>query len=139
MKFIFNKRVLVYLTIIFVIVIVVILSITLTTKSKNNSNNQAKKMNVFQEEVTLYEVENLPPFNKIVYAIVDSYEGYINFPTESTYPKALLDILTEWNVDTSLKSPGKLYLMNKKLAGQDCEWIEFLENQYCQIKNEENE
>ena len=125
-----NNRVYIYILIIIILVVVVIVSITFSEKpSKTNENK-------LQEEIELDEIDDFPAFNKIEYAVVDSYEGYIDLPPHASYPEKLLNYLEEWTVTGDRKLPGRTYLMNKKLAGRDCNWIVFKDNQYCVLKDE---
>ena len=127
------QRIYIYITIIIILLVVVILSITFSEKPSN------KKIETqIQEDVELEETDDFPPFDKIVYAVVDSYEGYIELPEHATYPAKLLEYLEEWTVSGDRKIVGRTYLMNKKLAGQDCEWKGFKGNQYCILKEKSN-
>lgn len=84
-----------------------------------------------QEEVIAYAVEEFPSFDDIAYAVVDSYEGYIEFPEDASYPSKLLNYMDEWTVSADRVLEGRTYLLNKKIAGRSCKWIEFNGNQLC--------
>ena len=126
------QRVYIYIAIIIILLVVVILSITFSEKSVNKKIEKQP-----QEEIVLSESNELPPFDLIIYAVVDSYEGYIELPEHATYPAKLLEYLEEWTVSGDRKLVGRTYLMNKKLAGRDCEWKSFKGNQYCVLKEKE--
>lgn len=133
MSWLSENRVYIYLFIIIAVLAAVILSITLTNSKPVESATVQEKE---QEEVELIETNELPSFNSIVYAVVDSYEGYIELPPDASYPEQLLQYLEEWPISGSKRLPGKTYLMNKKLVEntkQSCRWIMFNDNQYCVI------
>ncbi len=123
-------RIYLYLIIIIVVLVAVILSITLTQKNTKTVESETEP----QEEIELEETEELPAFDTIVYAVVDSYDGYIEMPKDATYPEKLLDYLEEWTVSGSRKLPGRTYLMNRNLSGKECKWISFNNNEYCVLE-----
>ena len=113
------------------ILIVILLVVILAVNMSPSKVKGGPSPTVSQSDVTLKEIEEIPAFNHIIYAVVDSYDGYIDFPSHATYPSKLLEYMEEWTVSADRKIAGRTYLMNKKLAGQECDWLDFNGNQYC--------
>lgn len=122
----------IYLVLIIVCVVAVVLSITFSS-----SNNKIEGQNVKdQAVVNISEVDEMPPFDKIVYCVVDSYEGYIELPKNASYPAKLLEVLEEWPISVERRLPNRTYLMNKKLGGLNCVWVSFNGNEYCVLEED---